>query len=139
MAVVALATPTVTLGGITAALGLLAAGTAYGATAASFTLAGNNGLLLVSIVVASGGGGTLQFAAALSANNPAAITLAASSTYWFGPFDPAIYNVSNLVSATFPGASGSTIASFYIPASKSLAGYSEMHNPFETTVGAQDY
>jgi hypothetical protein len=139
MAIVALATPTLTLGGLTATLGLLGTGTTYGASATGFTVAGNNGLVLVQIVTGSAGGGSLQFAAALSANNPAAITLANSSAYWFGPFDPALYNVSNLLSATLPGATGSTVASFYLPASKALAGYSEMHNPFETVVGAQDY
>jgi hypothetical protein len=139
MTIVALAAPTVTLGGLTAVLGLQAAGTTYGASATGFTVAGNNGLLLVQVVVGSSGTGSLQFAAALSANNPSAITVANSSTYWFGPFDPALYNVSNLISATLPGATGSTVAAFYIPASKALTGYSGMHNPFETVVGTQDY
>ena len=147
MAAVALAAPTLTLGGITAALGLLGAGTAL-TSATGLTLAGNNGLLVVNIVtIASGGMSNLVLTAPNSANNSASITLAASSSYWFGPFDPAVYNfptgsaTPNLVvfTGTF-AAVANTAQAFYLPAGKTLSGYQSLHNPFDGgTVGNQDY
>ena len=153
MAAVALAAPTLTLGGQTAALGLISAGTAL-TSATGLTLAGNNGLLVVNITtIASGGMSNLVLTAPNSANNSASITLAASSIYWLGPFDPAIFNwptgasaqsgvtVANLVyiTGTF-GAVANTAQVFYIPASRATAGYQTLHNPFDGgTAGNQDY
>lgn len=139
---VSLAAPTGTyIGGITAALGLIGAGTTYGSGETYFTAAGNNGLLLVQVVVGSSGTGTLQFTCPNSANNPAAITVADSDTYLFGPFDPAVYNwpvgstYPQLVYATLPGASGTSVASFYMNASAPLVSYRGTHNPFDTAAG----
>jgi hypothetical protein len=145
MANVALSAPTLTLGGITAAAGLLGAGTSINA-ATGITIAGNNGLLLLNIItVSSGGSSNFQFSCPNSANNPAAITLAASSSYWFGPFDPAVYNWptgttnGGLVVITGTIASvANTAQVFYIPASKTLSGYQSLHNPFEQTLGTAD-
>lgn len=145
MTVVALTAPTLTLGGFTAAAGLLGAGTSINA-ATGITIAGNNGLLLLNIVTTTSGGSSgFQFSCPNSANNPASISLAASSSYWFGPFDPSIYNWPagsanpNLVVITGTIASvANTAQVFYIPASKTVAGYQSLHNPFESTLGSAD-
>lgn len=147
MANVALAAPTLTLGGTTAALGLLGAGTSINA-ATGITIAGNNGLLLLNIVtVGSGGSSGFQFTCPISANQPAAITLAAASSYWFGPFDPAIYNFpiggpnAGLVVITGTIASvANTAQVFYLPAGTPTVGYKSLHNAFYggSVVGAED-
>lgn len=144
MTSVALAAPSVNVSGLTAALALVPTGTTYGSAATFFTAAGNNGLLCIWVTVGSSGTGTLQFMCPVSANNPAAITVADSDTYLFGPFDPAIYNWPtgsahpDLVYATLPGATGSTVASAYMSAASALVSARGAHNPFQTGTG-QDY
>lgn len=141
MAVVAIS-PTGYLGGMTVGpSGMFNnAGSTYGASAASFTCTGNNGLLLLYFVIGSSGTGTLQFTCPIAANQPAAITVANSGTYFFGPFDPAIYNTTaGLLGGTLAGASGTTIAAYYLPARYALQGMDGMHNPFETTPFVPDW
>jgi hypothetical protein len=153
MANVALATPTLTLGGTTPTLGLLGAGTAVNGSS-SLTIAGNNGLVLLNFITAAVTSSTaVTVVAPNSANNLVIGTLAVSSSYWLGPFDPAIFNwptgaaaqsgvtVAGLlyITGTF-GAVANTAQVFYLPAGKTLVGYQSLHNPFDGgTAGNQDY
>lgn len=144
MTILAISAPTAFLGGITAAAGTFAATTdgshALG-TDTGFTIAGNNGLLLLHIYIAVTGG-TLQFVCANTANNPAAITLPSSAAhYFFGPFDPAIYNnaATGLMNATLAGTATNYFGVWYMSASAPIVGYREFHNPFQATLGAIDY
>lgn len=145
-----------TIGGITAAAGLITPsnGSSFTTTNLSLTFAGNNGLMLLNFVIAATGVvAGLQFNCPNSANNPAAITLANSGTYWLGPFDPAIYNwptgsptqssiaVANLIYVTMTSVgAANTVQAFYMNATRPPAGYLSAHNPFSggLTVGAED-
>jgi hypothetical protein len=137
MANLALGAPTLTLGGITAAAGLEATAETALTAKTGFTFL-NNGLVLVHLVVGSAGTGSLQFVAT-QGSNPAAITVADSSSYWFGPFDPAVYSdMTGLVTATISVVTGNSVGVYYMAAGKTLASYNALHNPFETVSGATD-
>jgi hypothetical protein len=143
MANVALAAPTLTLGGMTPALGLIGAGTAVNGST-SLTIAGNNGLLLLNFITAAVTTSTsVTVVAPNSANNVTIGTLAVSSNYWLGPFDPAVFTwpvgasaqsgvaVAGLVYITGSfGAVANTAQVFYLPAGKPLASYCSLHDAF---------
>src|SRR5215813_9306602 len=137
MANLALGAPTRTLGGITAVTGLQAASeTSLGANT-GFTFA-NNGLVLVHYCVGASGAGNVQFTAT-TGSNPAVIATTNNASYWWGPFDPAVYSdMAGLCLATVSVNTGNSVAAYYLPAGTMLRTYRALHYPFEMVQGATD-
>ena len=134
--------------GLTAATGLTAAAETSLATFTGFQFPNNPaGLVVVHVVVGASGTGSLQFIAQ-QGSNPAAITVANSSGYFFGPFDPSIYSdPTGTVFATISVVTGNSVGVYLLgnPGNSLLTtfggnqGNRALHNPLEMVVGATDY
>jgi hypothetical protein len=141
-----LAAPTLTIGlPLTAANGVYAQGATEAGNLATGSSTGFTfpntpaGLVIVRFVTGSGGTGSLQFIATVGAN-PAAITVANSTTYLFGPFDPAVYSsVAGIVTATISNYTVNSVGVYILPASVPVAGFRATHNPLELVPGATDW
>jgi hypothetical protein len=94
------------------------------------------GAVVVRIVVGASGAGNLQLVAATGAQ-PSVVALANSTTYIFGPFDPAVFSSpTGLVQATLTVVTGNSVGIYLLPGQ---TGFRALHNPFESVVGASDY
>jgi hypothetical protein len=134
--------------GLTAASGLLPASETALTGFTGFQFPNNPaGLVIVHLVVGSAGTGSLQFIAQVG-SNPAAITVANSSSYLFGPFDPSIYSdPTGTVFATLSVVTGNSVGIYLLnnPGQTLLTafgqneGFRALHNPLEMTVGATDW
>ncbi len=146
MANLVLTAPTLTIGlPLTAANGVYAQGATESGNLATGSSTGFTfpnvpaGLVIVRFVTGSAGTGSLQFIATVG-SNPAAITVANSTTYLFGPFDPAVYsNAAGVVSATISNYTGNYVGVYILPASAPPAGFRATHNPLELVPGATDW
>lgn len=134
--------------GLTAGTALTAAAETSLATFTGFQFPNNPaGLVVVHLVVGASGAGNVTFTAQ-QGSQPAAIAVANSSAYFFGPFDPSVYSdPTGTVFATISVVTGNSVG-VYLLGSPGLTllttfggnqGNRALHNPFEMVVGATDY
>lgn len=133
MALLALSAPATSLAGVSG-LTIPASGTSL-ATFTGFTVP-NNGLVAVIVFVGASGAGNLQFLTQRGASQPAAIAVANSTNYIFGPFDPNLYSdVNGLLNATLSVVTGNSVNAYVLP---TTAGFRATHNPFENNLTFAD-
>jgi len=133
MTTLALTAPATTFGGVSG-LAIAASGTSL-ATFAGFSVP-NNGAVMLIVWVGASGAGNLQFLTQRGQTQPAAIAVANSTNYIFGPFDPALYSDGGgLLQATISVVTGNSVAAYALA---STASFRAVHNPFQNVLTSAD-